>query len=223
MTRAEVKKQIADGWLTTKVAMTFMSFDLDATAFKTCVENTYVGSMKNNDGTLLYKLGDVLASTDLSAKQLVDKYWPVRVPRKDARKQTVKALTKTGNALFLHEWHRLHDQVSDLIARKEEDFTHRELKLFHQLMSLSYKLKTSELILTSKQLEKASCLDNEYLPKARRSLERRDILITTPNGNTGMVFTLLNPRTKRAFDADVFAIAPDIPIIPAPGWGEFTD
>jgi len=131
----------------------------------------------------------------------LDKHWPVSRQKKSARVQERKALsTKRELELFHSRWFKIHRHVFDLIATPTAEFSHRELKLMHQLMELSRRVRTFELILTARKLMTLTALDDEYLPKTRELLQRRGLLQAKREGTLEWSYTLLDPKTQQPFD-----------------------
>jgi hypothetical protein len=224
MTRAEVKKQIDAGWLTTTVSMRLMGLDLDISRFRMMVKVGRLTAVKDNTGEQLFKLEDVLEHSiwyDKSAKQLLDKFFPISRRKKPVTEQRTSILhSQTDHEEFNRRWFRLHRHVSTLIASPDQDFRFGELKLFHQLMEWSRRLSTFELVITGEQIEEATGLDDEAWPKMRRSLEARSILMAERNGSLGWVLRFLDPLTKSPFEslADNALV-----MFPHDSWVDLTD
>jgi hypothetical protein len=215
--RNEIKKDLERGWVHNIVAMAFLQVDLSV--LEEMTRQGIVSSSLDRSSTL-YKLDDILVFTQRSAKELLNKHFPVRRQKKSPSRQQVNVFTtQTQREAWMRNWHRLHEHVGALIASPEEDARVGELRLIHQLMRLAYRVNSFRIVQSREQLEKGTDLDDETLPIARRSLERRNMLLAERNG-TEWVYTLLNPKTKQPFDNQPVA---DILIEPASSWSEWTE
>ena len=224
MTRAEVKKQIDHGWLTTQAAMSLMGLFTTYDEFLKILGDGGIDAVKDSKGGWLFKLEDILLHThcrNKSAKQLLDEHCPIIRKKKPVKRQLVTVLhTQTEQNEFNRRWFRLHKHVSKLIASKEAHIQFGELRLLHQLLQMSRRLNTFVLILTSDQLEKATRLDDSSLPDMRRSLEARNIIKLGPKVSGGWVLIFLDPRTKEPFGS---LGDPSIPMTPDSSWAGLTD
>lgn len=215
--RNEIKKDLERGWVHNIVAMALLKVDF--TALEEMTRQGIVSS-RSDRGSTLYRVDDILAITQSSAKELLNKHFPVRRQKKSASRRQVNVFTtQTQREAWRRNWHRLHEHVGALIASPEEDARVGELRLIHQLMRLAYRVNSFQVVQSREQLEKGTGLDDETLPIARRSLERRNILATERNG-TDWVYTLLNPKTKQPFDSQPVA---DILITPASSWSDWNE
>jgi len=195
MTRHEIRKQIATGWVNKSVAAMFLGFDLDAAKLDPLI-NAGVLTTWTRGTTPLVRFDDVLAATKQTANEFLDKHWPINRQRKPESVQTVNVLdTCAKRDDFRRLWDRLHRHVSMWIADADEDLSNGELRLAFQLMQLCRRASGFELILTAKQLQEATGMNREGLPKARRGLERRNILRTERSGTTAWVYSLCDPKT----------------------------
>jgi hypothetical protein len=204
--------------------MILLGLDLNVSAFRMMVKIGRITPVKDSTGEQLFKLEDVLEQSiwcDKGAKQLLDKHWPITRRKKPVSRQQTKVLkSQTKHEEFNRRWFRLHRHVSTLIATKDKNFRFGELKLVHQLMEWSRRQNTFELVVTWKQIEEATGLDDEAWPKMKRRLETRGILGSDRNGSLGWVLTFLDPLTKSPFESltDTNCV-----MIPDNSWADLTD
>lgn len=199
MTRNEVKKQIARGWLNSLAALAFLQVDLSM--FDNMVRTGMIDT-KVERGVKLFKLDDILAASGKTAKEVLDRSWPVDRRRKATRRQRMVPLkTQTEREAFNRKWFRQHRRVSQLIAAPNADIRPGELKLSHQLLALAHNVRSFDLVLTNKELTDATGLDGDSLPKARRGLEGRGLLKVDMEGMPWM-YRLLDPRTAQPVSDD---------------------
>jgi hypothetical protein len=211
MTRSEVKKQIADGWLSKHVAVRMSGLFLNRSGFDEYTKLGVFHTAMNDDGTRLYRLLDILSFAEKTAQELLDKNWPVTKRKAEIRVQTVKAFTTDEQQRdFRQRWHVLHRYFGDLMSNRASKFGYGELRIFYKLMDLAHYYNTSQVMLTLPALRKLAKLGGDELSDERGSLEYRGLLDSKRNGNEGWIFTLLNPRTGRPFDADLSEIAPEL-------------
>lgn len=201
MTRAEARKQVNTGWITAQLAALLMGFDLDSSRLDAFVETGAVRAQTGPTGRVL-SVTDLTSVSDLEVNKALDKLWPIDRRRKTARVQTMRVLaTQTAQEAFNRRWFRLHRRVAKLVADPDANLSYKEMKLIHQLMALSRKVRGFELLLTNRQLMDLTRLDDEWLPKTRRALEGRDLIRVTSGGPV-WVYTLLDPKTKQPFEED---------------------
>ena len=217
MTRTEVKKQIKSGWVNSLSAIGFLNVDL--LTLDNLVKRRTLAT-KMNRGTTLYKIDDILAISKVSVKEFLEKNWPVDRRKKPTRFQQVNVFkTQKERNRFLSRWFRAFDHITSLIGTPKAETRVGELKLFHQLMALSKRVNSFDLVPTTKQLLAATGLDDEALPMARRSLIERNIIKVDISG-TPWMYTLLDPRTGQPFKDDA-TDDDDIPFKPFDSWADF--
>jgi hypothetical protein len=218
LTRSEVKKQIARGWVNSLTVLAFLNVDL--ATLDQLVRRGKLAS-KTEQGSKLYRLDDVLSVAQVTVNDVLDKQWPVDRSKKPTRGQQVSVLkTQTERDRFTRRWFHLHKHVSQLIATPKANMRPGELKLVYQLLTLAYRVRTLHLVLTNKQLMDATGLDDEALPAARRGLEGRGLLEVDASG-TPWAYRLLDPKTRRPFTDDL-ADDDNIVVIPEGSWADFS-
>jgi hypothetical protein len=190
------------GWLTASLATALLGFDLDRKRLDDLVKIGIVDT--RTDGSILrFKLADVCSFTVQTSQQLLNRHFPYNRQRDpDAGQQLGVLDTRAKRDAFRRKWDRLHKAVSEWIASPEEDFSAGELRLIHQLLTRARKVSGFELILKAKLLEQVTGLDDEALPKARRSLERRGILQTERSGTVAWRYRLCDPATRQPLTDD---------------------
>jgi hypothetical protein len=202
MTRAEAKKQIDSGWLNVNLAGMFLGVDLDRERLEHFVATGAVET-RTDGNSVRFKLDDICATKGQTSQQLLNKHFPRNHQRKANVVQRIAVLgTCAQRDAFRRKYDRLHKTVSEWIALPEEDFSAGELRLIHQLLTRAREVNSFELILRAKQLERVTGLDDEALPKARRSLERRGILQTERSGTVAWRYRLCDPDTRQPLTVD---------------------
>jgi len=198
MTRAEAKMQIDTGWVTGNLAAIFLGFDLDHQRLKMYVEMGALSS-RTDGGIRRFKLDEVCALAEKTPQELLNLHFPYSRQRKPALLQKIAVLdTCAKRDEFRRKWDRLHKAVSEWIAmpaKQRIDFG--ELRLIHQLMKRARDVNGFDVIVKAKQLEKETGLDRESLPKARRGLEDRGILIAERSGTVAWRYRLCDPETRQ--------------------------
>jgi hypothetical protein len=109
--------------------------------------------------------------------------------------------TQTAKETFNSRWFRVYRAVSKLISDPDASLSMRELKLMHQLLALSRKVRGFELILTNQKLMELTRLDDEWVPKTRRALEHRGLLTAEADGSQ-WIYNLIDPLSGKAFAID---------------------
>jgi hypothetical protein len=176
-----------------------LGFDLDLTRVDDVIERGAV-TTKTVDGKQLCNAHEVISLAGKDLGTILDRCLPIDRQRRAVLRKEFRVLeTATARQHFQRQWSRLHRHVSRLIADPEEDLSHRELRLIHQLMQASHFYSRFDLGFTSAELQRVTGLDDEYLPKARRRLEHLGVLRSERNGTTGWILTLLDPKTAMPF------------------------
>ena len=228
MTRAEVKAEIDIGWLSWQVAAIFLGFGSDHTRMDALIgkgiriewKRSALAS-KNGISTRRVALDGVLRLTGKTAAMLLDEHFPRRKNDSAIRQQTVAVLDSCEKRdAFRSKHNRVSDVVARWMARPEEDMSFGELRLIFALLNLARRVNRFELMVTSKQLERAAQLDRESLPKARRSLERRKILRTERNGPKGWIYTLHDPVTGLPLESSEEDERDSVTFLPEEEWAE---
>lgn len=191
------KRQIDSGWLTSNLAGMFLGFDLDRSQLDSLAELGVI-SRRDDGGIERYSLDDILVYTGQTAQQLLSRWFPYSRQKKSTTLQRVSVLnTCQQRDIFRRNWDRLYRVVSLWIANQDEDLSVGELKLAFQLLERARAMNRFELVLTATQLQRSTGLDREGLPKARRGLERRQLLRTERNGTTAWRYWLCDPATGK--------------------------
>lgn len=96
----DIKKQIERGWLSNLIALTLMGGDVDLDRLDNLVRRGKLTTKMDHDSKL-YKLDDVLAIGKVTAKEVLDRHWPVDRRKKPTRYQQKNILkTKTERDSF---------------------------------------------------------------------------------------------------------------------------
>jgi len=219
MTRAEARKQIKKGWLSPHLAARLMGFDLDKSRLEPFTESGAVRTQTTATGRVL-SLDDLLSVSKIDINKTLNKLWPIDRRKKSNRVQVKRVLdTQTKQKTFDACWFRLHRKMSTLIATPNAKVTLRELKLMHQLMELSRKANSFELLLPAKKLMTLTGLDDEYLPQTRKMLEARGLIKVTTEGPL-WVYSLVDPLSAKPFDQ---AQEKGPVLIPGETWADIND
>jgi hypothetical protein len=221
ITRKDVRRQVRSGWCTRQVAALLLGFDLDVSMVDDVVARG-IAATKTIDGEQRLSVHDVLSVAGSDLRAILDKRIPIdRHKRSIPRNASKVRKSQTACDCFHRQLHRLQRHVAKLVASSEEDLTHRELKLITALLEASRFYARFDVVHTSARLQKATGLDDEYLPKARRGLERRGLLDSKP-ADTVWKMTLLDPKTRKPFE-DCATDKDTVDIIPAHDWDSWED
>jgi hypothetical protein len=199
LTRATFKRYLDTGWMPKVVAGSLMTRETVNTFARGVSAGTYKGRRDANDNTEV-RTEDVLMLLGKSGTQLLAELFPRKRKKAGQCKPSPPQRTKAQIENFRVNWHKLHRKFGRLIATPYEDVGPREMRLFHQLMSLAWRAGTFKLCMPAKDLQRLSNLDHNYLPMARARLVHWGVIAQpTPVANGGWYYTLLNPKTKQPF------------------------
>jgi hypothetical protein len=199
--RTEIRKQVKRGWLTRKVAALLLGFDLDFARLDNLIEHGVIDAKAVKGSERLINAHHVMSAAGEDLNAILDKRLPIaRHPKNIPHRKFRVLTTATAKDCFRRQWDRLHRHIAKLIATPEEDVSHRELRLAHQLLETCRFFRRFDLVFTGAELQTATGLDDEYLPKTRRSLERRGLLSSERLSTAGWKLTLLDPTTGALFD-----------------------
>ena len=197
MTRTDLKRYLASGWIPKAVAGNLLPSVEARRQFARDISKGVYETRLGANGHSHVKADDVLLLIGKTGDELLAELFPPKRLHKGECRQTAgRIVTKAQKDAFERNWHRLHAHFARLIASPYEDVGVRELRLFHQVMALSWRARSFRLCLSASDLHRLTGLDYDYLPKARRRLELWGFLDTSRSGNGGWRYALLDPKTK---------------------------
>lgn len=198
MNRVQLKRYLESGWIPKSIAGNLLPTETRS-AFARDLK-AGIHEQRKVVGYEQVKADAVLMLLGKTGKQLLAELFPPKRLHKGECQQTVGNITtKAQRETFERNWHRLRSHFSKLVESPYKDVGVRELRLFYQVMSLAWRARSFRLCLPSRDLQRVTRLDADYLPIARERLKDWGLLETERSGNGGWIYTLLNPKTQEPF------------------------
>jgi len=198
LTRTKLKRYLESGWIPKYIAGDLLPVQSRRTFAHDLKAGVY--EKRKVSGYEQVKAQDVLVLLGKTGQQLLAELFPPKRLHKGECQQTVGNITtKAQSQAFERNWHRLRSHFSKLVESPYKDVGVRELRLFYQVMSLAWRARSFRLCLPSRDLQRVTRLDADYLPIARERLKDWGLLETERSGNGGWIYILLNPKTQEPF------------------------